>query len=706
LKGAFHIGDWIVEPQINCIKRGTHSHHLEPKVMQVLVVLASHSDEVLSKERLIHAVWPDTFVSDDVLTRCISELRRTFDDDARSPRFIQTIPKGGYRIIAPVSFPGTPTNGSNGQSVPETTATTLPAVPPRKVGVVIGILSLLLAAVVATWIISGSKGNSTTAYKIVPFTSNLGSESQPAFSPDGNQIAFVWKDEGSQFQHIFVKLIGSETPLQLTSADGDDYSPVYSPDGSSVAFMRTSGNDQGIYIVPVIGGPARKVYATQGSIEWDRGALSWSRDGRTLIFPDGKSANGPSSIYALNLDTLQARQLTSPPRLWDGDYTPTFSPDGTRIAFVRSTEGYVRDIYVMPSSGGEPRAVTRDQRQLSNLAWSADGNDIIFSSDRGGKFSLWRVSFKGGNPERLQVGGEDAFAPAVASKGNHLAYAQRFAKWSIIQIDLGSQATPKPVTKVLSGTQQDSAPQYSPDGSRIAFQSWRSGSQEIWTCLSDGSQLQKLSNFSGPLTGSPSWSPDGQQIVFDSRAGGHSHIYVVPLNGGTPRAVTEGSANDIVPSWSRDGKWLYFGSNRSGVWQIWRTPVLGGEPQQVTSGGGFVGVESTDGKWVFYTKSDTPGLWKIPVSGGPEVKVLDQPPVGFWGYWSLTANKLYFLNSSDGKWAIDALDLKTNRTERIHAVERVPPPFSGLSVSADGKALLHTDLTELGSHITLVENFH
>src|SRR5207244_10909189 len=109
VEGDFTVGTWLVRPKLNSVSRNGKTAHLEPKVIQVLVYLAEHPDEVIPKERLIQAVWADTFVTDDVLTRAISELRRAFEDDPKDPRFIQTIPKGGYRLIAPVApvFPPT-----------------------------------------------------------------------------------------------------------------------------------------------------------------------------------------------------------------------------------------------------------------------------------------------------------------------------------------------------------------------------------------------------------------------------------------------------------------------------------------------------------------------------------------------------------------------------------------------------------------------
>src|SRR3984885_5506069 len=103
VQGDFRIDDWLIQPQINSVQKEGKTWHLEPKVMQVLLQLASHPNEVLSKDRLLEAVWHNTFVGDDVLVRCISEIRYVFGDDPKFSRVIQTIPKGGYRLIAAVT---------------------------------------------------------------------------------------------------------------------------------------------------------------------------------------------------------------------------------------------------------------------------------------------------------------------------------------------------------------------------------------------------------------------------------------------------------------------------------------------------------------------------------------------------------------------------------------------------------------------------
>lgn len=263
----------------------------------------------------------------------------------------------------------------------------------------------------------------------------------------------------------------------------------------------------------------------------------------------------------------------------------------------------------------------------------------------------------------------------------------------------------RPVPLVVSSTEKDSAAQYSPDERHIAFQSSRSGSQEVWVANSDGTGLVKLTSFNGPLTGNPSWSPDSAQIAFDSRRAGRSHIYLMKAEGDIPRALTDGDYNDIVPSWSRDAKWIYFGSKRSGSWQIWKVAVANGELQQVTKNGGFVANESWDGKSIYYTKYHSPGLWRVAIGGGQETQVLSGPPAMFWGYWSLTPEGIYYLDMEKSRIFINFLSFSSSSVTPVYLLQRRPTPFAGITVSRNGQWLLYSDEGEFGSNIRLVENF-
>ena len=184
----------------------------------------------------------------------------------------------------------------------------------------------------------------------------------------------------------------------------------------------------------------------------------------------------------------------------------------------------------------------------------------------------------------------------------------------------------KPPSKPLfSWSSSEYDQRISPDGSRIVFASDSSGSQEIWVCNADGTKPMKLTDMKAGSTGSPSWSPDGKNIAFDSTKSGNSDIYVVSAEGGPVRRITTDPTEDAVPRWSRDGRWIYFGSNRSGSWQIWKMPSEGGKAIQITKDGGMAARESVDG-YVYYHDywTQRKGLWRVPVSGGPETLVLDR----------------------------------------------------------------------------------
>jgi Tol biopolymer transport system component len=251
----------------------------------------------------------------------------------------------------------------------------------------------------------------------------------------------------------------------------------------------------------------------------------------------------------------------------------------------------------------------------------------------------------------------------------------------------------------------ESGPQFSPDGSKIAFESTRSGAYEVWMCRSDGSGLVQLTHYNS-VTGTPRWSPDGQQIAFDSRAAGNADIFVVDSQGGPPRKLTGEPSNEVVPSWSHDGRWIYFASGRTGGWEVWKAPSTGGPPVQVTRHGGFAAFESSDGRFLYYAKGLTvPGLWRIPTKGGEEIELISSLEAGYWGYWAVVDSGIYYLNMQT-KPAIAFFDLATHRTTPVFDLENPPAREApGLAVSSDKKTILYTQLDALNNDIILVENF-
>lgn len=711
LRASFRAGDWIVNPEANVLIKDDIEHHIEPKVMKVLLTLATHQGHVCTKEELVASVWPNTFVSDDALTRCISILRRVTEDDAHEPRFIQTVPKVGYRLVAPIL-------ALNNQPLP---AGELIAHPPTKAPsemqnsrehssswkpwAVAG-LSLVIVLVIGAifaWRVQHIKTLDPVTFETTAFTGDVGEQSQPAFSPDGKTIAYIRTSEAGGGRRIYLKRIGSEVSQALNTDQVEEFSPVWSPDGKQIAFMGRSDSGLGIYISSVgSDSPTRKVYIPQEASNWERGALSWSPDGKSLAFPDHMGDAASSSIYQLELTSLRAQIITSPPAGAEGDLAPAYSPNGKLLAFTRASETAVRDIFWKSMTDGSAHQLTHDRMNIDSFTWDRDSAHIIFSSNRAGKFALWRIGLGAVSPVRMPVGSEDATQPATGPLPAQLAYTQGSAIWSIDRVRMGED-NQAPGDTILSSTQEDSAPALSPDDQSFAFQSRRSGNQEIWVSSISGDHLYQLTSANGPVTGSPSWSHHGDQILYDSRLDGHSHIFVIPSRGGKAKQLTFGAVNDIIPRWSSNDEMVYFRSNRGGRWQVWKVSSQGGEPQPVTKDDGIVPQESPDGKWLYYTRGDAPGIWRVPAAGGAETMVLPLPAAGYWGYWQVTSLGIFYLDTDHTPAVIRVFDPVSGQSKIFTALRLAPPPFQGLTVYKDGKAILLTRERNIGRHITLVQ---
>ena len=277
MQDTFRIGDaYHVEPSLNRVTGPNGITRLEPKVMQVLVCLAARAGQVVSKDRLLHAAWADTSVTDDVLTRAISELRRLFDDDPKQPRVIETIPKAGYRLIAAVTDPQV------AESVPNA-AVTVGSRPHR---VLLPMLSSAVVGAVAAWWFfrAGGEVKTPASPQLVMLTMLRGLETCPTFSPDGSQIAFSWNGEKEDNFDIYVKFVGSSEVRRVTTDPAADVSPAWSPDGRQIAFVRARSALEGgatIQLVSPLGGADRKLSDFRVSAYApDSTPIAWSPDGR------------------------------------------------------------------------------------------------------------------------------------------------------------------------------------------------------------------------------------------------------------------------------------------------------------------------------------------------------------------------------------------------------------------------------------------
>ncbi len=470
---------------------------------------------------------------------------------------------------------------------------------------VAALLALLAVAAVAVWFNRSSSEAPEQSLTAVPLTTYPGQERQPSFSPDGNQVAFSWNGEKQDNFDIYVKLIGSGAQLRLTTAPEADTIPAWSPDGSSIAFVREGpGGKAAVYLVSPLGPPERRVaeISRTAGIDWPRG-LAWTPDGKSLVVTDRNSDSEPLGLFLLSVESGEKRRLTSPPKKVFIDSQPAFSPDGHTLAFIREVAVGVRDIYLLALSEdfqpiGEPQRLTFENRATFRPVWILAGHEIIFSSGLFLGPNLFRIIASGSRkPQRLAAVGEDGSEAIIASRMQRLVYTRDLIDVNIWRLEVpgpdGKISTPM---KLIYSTLVDGHAQFSPNGKKIVFNSNRSGSFEIWTCNSDGSNTQQLTSLASPggYCGVPHWSPEGERIAFECilEGQGQWEIFVTSTHGGKPKRLTNNAANDDAPTWSRDGRWIYFVSDRSGEWQVWKMPAgerrsAAGDPERWLHGLGI-----------------------------------------------------------------------------------------------------------------------
>ncbi len=694
------------------LRNGATRLKVPDQSLAILQALLEDPGGLVTREALRDRLWgPETFVDFEAgLNAAVRRLREALNDSADTPRYVETLPRRGYRFIgqidgtlaADVSISATPKRAGIG-----------------RVGrAAIGIVALALIGV-GVWAAlrwrDGAQATTSSA-RPVPITSFPGLELHPAISPDGKFVAFTWGGEAEDNFDIYVRSIDGSFQQRLTTDAADDFEPVWSPDGLRIAFVRDLGGARKIVVLPSFGGREQPLFeAGPEGASW-RGAwsfgLSWTPDGKHLVFGDQTDSASTPAIHLYSFEDGKRRQLTRPPANF-GDIHPVVSPDARYLAFVRlrlnplTTGGgsvYLQKLEQLQATG-KPAQLTFGYNAAA-FDWTRDSRSVIYD---GGHVEpgLWRVGVAGGAPEAV-FPHIRAARPSIARAGAGMVYQNTLIESNIWELRTPSSPNSQAETfRVVASTSADTDMQLSADGTRIAFSSRRSGHSELWVSNRDGSEARRLTNFESGRVGSPCWSADGKWIAFDAtRPGGGWHLYVVAADGNpTVKSLTSDSFNNVRPSWSLDGRWIYFGSDRTGDWQIWKMPFAGGPPEKITRGGGVEAIISPDGRHLYYAKRATPGIWQVPIDGGPETLI------------SKRGTEMAFDVADTGIFIIDAsakpqatVDMYSFASRQLGPVARLPAGrrlagASYLTVTRDGHSMLYLQFDSWMSDIEMLREF-
>src|SRR6202453_1399065 len=378
-------------------------------------MLIDNAGEVVTREEICRALWrTDTFVDfDHSVAAAVNKIREALCDSAENPRFVETVPKRGYRFIgtikpqAPVVTP----------VVKPVQAAELMAVPAAKtrgrnqwtLGMA-GVAVVAACAVLFIWLAReprDSRGDAhvrSAATTMVPFTSYPGRETTPSFSPDGSRIAFSWDDgtsnrSGRAQYDLYVKAIGSETLLRLTKHPSDWISSAWSPDGTQIAFHRLAADDNGIYVVPALGGPERRLIAT--NTPYDVAApLNWSPDGQWIAYADTENGRPGDRAFLLNAETLESHEFPHDPACrHEGNLTFSHSGHELAILCVHNTTGF--EYLITDLQGKSKRSLATRHEFPFGLAWSADDQSLIVAAAAANGDALYEIRVGDGEVHKL-----------------------------------------------------------------------------------------------------------------------------------------------------------------------------------------------------------------------------------------------------------------------------------------------------------------
>jgi Tol biopolymer transport system component/DNA-binding winged helix-turn-helix (wHTH) protein len=653
---------WLVDVPANSLTRGDADVRLTPKAMSVLRELIGRQGNVVRRDDLLGLVWRDGFPTDDVLTHAITELRRALDDDPRSPRIIETIPKVGYRLLSRAELlEALPGDERSAVAAPAVTAPLEPQRRPWPLWVAL-VLLLLMAIVVPGWRATGPRvvdasrplapdtaWLSGAGLREFAVTADPTREQFPSLSPDGGTVAYVAVRADGSRSHIALKSLDSAgVAVQLTDppAETSDQMPTWSPDGKQIAFLRMNDSGCMVHLMPALGGASRAVAPCPSRI-YDY--IDWSTDGRSLLLSrrpasdDGSPMLKPGTITRLELDSGKLVPLVyAPQALGEDDLQPKASPDGRWIAFRRGAAPY-SDLFVMPAHGGDARRLTYLRARIRGYGWYPDSRNLLLSSDHAGRQTLYRLDMISG--DMVSLGLHDAHFPSLAAKAPVAVYQLASELMQMAEVRLDSGADTIAPTPLAPSTRSDWFPALSPSGSRLAFVSMRTNSAQLWIHEFEGQRTYPVTRVAEKDLGFPQWAPDGSAVLVIARGGGSSRLLRVHVDSAHGEWLTPDAERVRWASYTRDGAWILFSSDRSGTWQVWRMRPDGTEAEQLSRTGGFDPRDFLGDGAVYYTKETDPGLFRLDLGTREEQRVS-------WhaGYWNMDAMHLY----EDGLYFLDA----------------------------------------------------
>jgi Tol biopolymer transport system component/DNA-binding winged helix-turn-helix (wHTH) protein len=631
---------------------------LEPKAFEVLVYLINHRGRLVEKSELLDAVWGDSFVTPNALTRVIAQLRKMLGDDAKEAKYIETVPTRGYRFIAELraSQGISPDGGENGQRSDRR--------PTVKTIIFASAVILLLIALFFSLILlyKPDMAEQLGVLRTVQITATPELDLFPAFSPDAGAIAYTSLRNGNH--ELFVRqLAPGGREIQITTDGAQNLQPAWSPDGKMIAYH--SRNRRGIWLVPALGGVVRQLT--------DFGSEpAWSRNGEWIAFQSdapadlGQAAFGampPSTIWIVSTRGGPPQQITKVGTPPGGHGVPAWSPDGKRLVFVTYDIG-LSEIWSVSPKGEDLKRVLHGKGHFFDPVFSPDGRHLFFST-ASGNFYLWRLplaadtGLPAGEPvEIANTGAALARHLTMAPDGRRLAYSSLTLLNNIGSVTLkpnshGAVGDPKLITQDTNYRKNHHA--FSPDGKTLAYSVWRMGAEgEVWLVDAEGNNSRQLTVEPAAVLG---WLPQTDELALAKKERTGNRLLRVDVNNGRQTPLT-GLDIEVRPMGrlSPDSGHIAFNSRASGTINVWTVSLSDGRTRQLTFDKEMMGFPcwSPDSKSlaIEVKRGDDTHIAIVSHDGGTPVQLTFDRGQSWPGSWSPDGDKIAFAGFRKGVWNI------------------------------------------------------
>jgi Tol biopolymer transport system component/DNA-binding winged helix-turn-helix (wHTH) protein len=605
---VFRFGVFEADSASGELRKQGSKIRLQEQPFRVLVMLLEHAGAVVSRDEICHKVWPaDTFVDfEQAVATAIKKLRQALSDDAETPRYIETLPKRGYRFIAPVQESPKPPAAiavhDSATLQKHESAHPKPDVRRRASSY------WLAGGVCAACLLIGAG----VAYRLKPgyveppaieTLTYSGRDSSPDVSPDGKTVAFSSDRDGSP--RIWLKQLNAGGEVPLTG--GPDDRPRFSPNGATILFSRSEGQHRSLYKVPSVGGEPRRVI--EDAFDGD-----FSPDGRHIAFIRWKQRDRhqTSVIGIAAADGSNAAEISEIPDV--RVFWPCWSPDGSSIAAVGGAASLAGGVW-----GVEVWVVRLDRKQLhrlsgsgrergiSSVAW-LDNRTILYA--RGDRTTPVNAELVLHDTTTDTVRRSPwpccSLALDIAAPGK-MVFDQQASRSSLLALGRDNQ-TARWISHANSADRQ---PVFSPDGKRIVFSSNRDGHMNLWQISLVTGSISHLTETNTATDYDPAFSPDGRHLIFTSDRSGHFEIYMANPDGSGAAQVTHDGIEADNATMTADQQWLVYSSAHPRKGGIWKIRPDGTDAIQLVRGVGNNPEVSPDGVFALYITNPRPDLAEI-----------------------------------------------------------------------------------------------